>query len=490
ADKTGPSGQGALPGWIDYDSMFRSPNSAAAVVAVCLALISCSKQHDGPQALPEPLCRGCNVVLISMDTVRRDHLGAYGYTRNTSPNFDRLASRAVIFDDAVSQSAWTLPAHGSMMTGLYPGRLGVTHYPAQRRLPDLTPMLAEKFKRAGYATGGFTGGGFVSAHFGFSRGFDVYTSDGRRFEHNIDEAFTWLNENKRRRFFLFFHGYDAHRPYYSTATDKAAVGIAGTKGGPIKGYCTPENRKRPEDLEAIIALYDAAIHHGDQQVGRLLEALEKHGLMANTVVVITSDHGEEFFEHGNCDHVRSLYHETLSVPYVVYVPGLTPTGLHISDLVPASLSVASTLLDLVGIGHDMPGVSLEPMLHAKRGLFEAVYSETSSVVGNLGSRGETIAMTTKAYKLILYTEEHSEEAYDRIRDRDEQRILAKSSSAYLGRAALEAWHRSLTALPRPYSPPAAVGSSAHKSRPPVASKDEMELPKKLGENLRSLGYLD
>ena len=141
---------------------------AIAATLACLALVSCSK----PQA--DALCPGCNVVLVSLDTVRADHLGAYGYDRDTSPNFDRLAARSLVFDDAISQAAWTLPAHGSMMSGLYPDELGVTHYPALRRLPDVNPTLAERFSAAGYATAGFVGGGFVSKHFGFDRGFDEF----------------------------------------------------------------------------------------------------------------------------------------------------------------------------------------------------------------------------------------------------------------------------------------------------------------------------
>ncbi len=499
ADKTKRSGQAAALSWTNHDSMSRSPIRSAAALAVCLALLSCSKQ-DKRGAQREALCPGCNVVVISMDTVRSDHLGIYGYARSTSPNVDRLASQAAVFRNAVSQSAWTLPAHGSMMTGLYPGRLGVTHYPAKRLLPQSTAMLAEQFKRAGYATGGFTGGGFVSAHFGFSRGFDVYTSDGRRFEHNIDEAFSWLGENKQRRFFLFFHGYDAHRPYYSTAADRAAVGITKTKkdratartGPDNKGYCTRNNRDRPQNLETIVAHYDAAIHHGDHQVGRLLEELYRYGLMANTVVLITADHGEEFFEHGNCDHVRSLYREVISVPYILYVPGLSPSGLSIADLVPASLSVARTLLDLVGITTDMPGASLEPLLRGKRGLFRAVYSETSSIAGSLGSRGETVAMTTEAYKLIAYTEENSEEAYDRIRDPDERHILEKSSPGYLGRKSLGDWHRSIIPLPRSRSRARADGADkpAANASGSAPVRPQMEMPEELRENLRSLGYLD
>jgi arylsulfatase A-like enzyme len=317
----------------------------------------------------EGACPNCNVILISLDTVRADHLGAYGNDKAVSPNFDRLAKKSVLFERAISQTAWTLPGHGSMMTGLYPKRLGVEHYPPTRRLPDV-PMLAEQFKTAGYATAAFTGGGFVSDHWGFDRGFDVYSSDGRRFEHNIDEAMSWLRANSERKFFLFLHGYDAHRPYYSSAEDKKAVGLGTKRAKELSGFCGRENRKAPPpaQLETIKKFYDASIHHGDVAFGQYLDTFEELGLMDNTVILVTSDHGEEFFEHGNCDHVRFLYQEVVGVPYLIYVPGMTPGGDRTNEIVPASISVAPTLLELAGIEHNMPGASVVPVLNGERGV--------------------------------------------------------------------------------------------------------------------------
>jgi arylsulfatase A-like enzyme len=168
----------------------------------------------------------------------------------------------------------------------------------------------------------------VSSHFGFDRGFETYTSGGRRFEHNIDEALTWLEQNKNRRFFLFFHGYDAHRPYYSHPMDKEAIGLRGKGQVEKRNFCNRSRRDRPSavELATILGFYDASIHMGDRIVGRLLDALQKKGLMKNTVILLTADHGEEFFDHGNCDHVRFVYREIVHVPLIVYVPGLTPDG--------------------------------------------------------------------------------------------------------------------------------------------------------------------
>ena len=428
--------------------MFKFLSHSLASVVVCLALAACSK-HPNPDTDLQALCPGCNVILISMDTVRADHVGAYGYSqRPTTPNLDAFAAQAAVFEHAVSQSSWTLPAHGAMMTGLYPGRLGVTHYPAQRRLPNDVPMLAEVLRRAGYATAGFTGGGFVSRHFGFDRGFDTYASEGRRFEHNIDEALGWLVQNEKRKFFLFLHGYDAHRPYFSHQVDKQAVGVR-PQTAAKKGFCDNRHRERPSDrqLKAILGYYDASIRMGDRFVGRVLDLVRERGLMDNTVILITADHGEEFFDHGNCDHVRFLYQEIVHVPYLLHVPRATEKGRRIPDVVPASISVAQTLLDAVGVEHDMPGVSLIPLVKGKNDLFGAVFSEADSEIGALGSRGATIAMTGGRYKLISYLEEGSDEGYDLIEDPLETKLLPESGDVYALRTTLRAWHAATDKMP-------------------------------------------
>lgn len=421
--------------------MFKFLLRAFASVVVCLALASCSK-HPNAKTDLRALCPGCNVILISMDTVRADHVGAYGYSqRPTTPNLDAFATHAAVFEHAVSQSSWTLPAHGAMMTGLYPGRLGVTHYPAQRRIPEDVPMLAEVMGRSGYATAGFTGGGFVSRHFGFDRGFETYASDGRRFEHNIDEALAWLIQNEKRKFFLFLHGYDAHRPYFSHQADKRAVGVH-AQGAEKKRFCEKGRNDRPSEreLKSILGYYDASIRMGDRVVGRVLDLVRERGLMDNTVILVTSDHGEEFFDHGNCDHVRFLYHEIIHVPYILHVPRATEKGRRIPDVVPASISVARTLLEAVGVENDMPGASLIPLVKGKSDLFGAVFSEADSEIGALGSRGATIAMTGGRYKLISYLEEGNDEGYDLIDDPRERKVLPESRDVYAQRPTLRAWH--------------------------------------------------
>jgi arylsulfatase A-like enzyme len=464
-------------------------------VAVCLALAACSKPLR-----EEALCAKCNVILISMDTVRADRLGVYGHTRPTSPNVDRLAASSVVFENAISQTAWTLPGHGAMMTGLYPTRLGVTAYPAKRGLPKVR-MLAEEFRRAGYATGAFTGGGFVAAHFGFSRGFDIYSSDGRRFEHNIDEALAWLRQHKQRRFFLFLHGYDAHRPYYSQPEDKKVVGLTGARSAEQRKFCTKDRREKPADIDVISQYYDAAIHHGDATVGRFLDELEALGLAEHTVVLLTSDHGEEFYEHGNCDHVRFLYREIVNVPYIVYVPALASEPRRVSDVVPASISVARTLLEIAGVRNDMPGVSLAPILRGEPSPVRTVFSETDSIPGSNGSRGATIAMTNAKHRLISYLDEGTDEGYDAVADRAERFVLPEANPVYQLRSTLRAWSSSLVlgdtrtwkrALNALGVSPGTDEPESPRQAPRVSddAPDDGELPPGIRKQLESLGYLD
>lgn len=422
--------------------------SAVVLTAFALALLYLRLPESGARA-DRPLCDQCNVILISFDTVRADHLGTYGYDRPTSPNVDALAAKSIVFERAISQAPWTLPAHGAMLSGLYPSRLGVLRYPATRALPDKNPVLPEMFRAAGYATAGFTGGGFVSGHYGFDRGFDIYKTRGRRYEHNLDDAIDWIQEHKKDKFFLFFHGYDAHRPYYSKPADKAAMGLAKDEQEDQGRYCLSDDRAKPDDerLQKIIRYYDSAIHHGDRAIGVLLDTLERMHLMDDTVILLTSDHGEEFFEHGNCDHVRFLYEESVHVPYMVYFPKADPRRL--SGQIPASISVARTLLDIVGIDHAMPGVSLAPVIQGRSRGFPVVYSEAESTAGVLGSRGKSTSMSKEKLKLISYTEEGTDEAYNLEEDPGEQTPLPERSVAYLFRQTMRAWSASLKPLPRP-----------------------------------------
>ena len=436
--------------------------------AVAFAVVTAGCDAVARRSPALPLCEGCNVVLISLDTLRADHVGAYGYPRPTTPNIDRLAARSVLFEDAISQSAWTRPAHASMLTGLYPAEHGILSVARGLALARDKPTLATQLARAGYATAAFTGGGNMSAHFNFDIGFDEYSSPGRRVVDSLDEIERWLDERGREPFFLFVHGFDPHRPYRSDPEDREALGITAPK--PAKGMqhaC--RDARAMSDLAPFVDEYDAAIRRGDRAVGRLLAMLERLESPRRTIVVLTSDHGEEFFDHGDCFHIQTLYREIVHVPLIVHVPGVP--SRRVAEIVPASVAIAPTVLDLVGVGpRRRDGPSLAGIVEGRRRPgFEYVVSETairyrSKVVGRVR------ALTGEHDKLIHWVAENRTEYFDRARDPLERHALASPARSRALLHHLDLW------------------LAAHPPRPEVVLA--RPLPVALKRELRAMGYVD
>jgi len=441
---------------------------SALLIGVIAAALLGSGCDATAKRVRTDLCLHCNVVLVSFDTLRADHTGFHGYRRPTTPNLDRLAERAVVFENAISQSAWTRPAHASMFTGLYPSEHGMIAVGRNVALDPRQPMLAGVLRANGYATAAFTGGGNMSAHFGFDAGFDDFRSPGRRFENSLADVETWLDSVGERPFFLFVHGYDAHRPYRSLPGDHAAVGVSSTAPAVgMKRAC--RTGRSPADVAAHIDEYDAAIHRGDRAIGRLLESLARRGRMDDTVVVITSDHGEEFLEHGGCFHIRSLHREIVHVPLLYYVPGVDPG--RVAALVPASVSIAPTILDLVGVGRRLrEGPSLAPFVGGRKTPdFDYVVSET--FVRYRGGRyGHVRALTGEREKVIRRTLDGREEYYDLTSDPGEIRPERQSSRARPLLRHLDLW------------------LAAHPPRDALIAAGRM--PVRLRSELRALGYVE
>jgi arylsulfatase A-like enzyme len=414
------------------------------------------------------LCLRCNIVLVSVDTLRADHTGFHGYQRPTTPNMDGLAGRAVVFENAISQSAWTRPAHASMFTGLYPSEHGMIAVGRNVALDPRQPMIASVLRANGYATAAFTGGGNMSAHFGFDAGFDEFRSPGRRFENSLADLETWLDSVGERPFFLFVHGYDAHRPYRPLPVDRKAVGVSPTPPTiGMKRAC--RTGRSPVDVADHLGEYDAAIHRGDRAIGRLLEALEQRGRMDDTVVVVTSDHGEEFLEHGGCFHIRSLHREIVHVPLVYYVPGVDPA--RVPALVPASVSIAPTILDIVGVGKRLrEGPSLAPYIDGRKTPdFDYVVSETFARYRG-GRYGHVRSLTGERDKVIRRTLDGREEYYDLASDPGETRPERQSPSARPLLRHLDLW------------------LAAHPPRDALITAERM--PIRLRDELLALGYVE
>ena len=314
-------------------------------------------------AVPELLGRGGsrshpNLLLISLDTLRADALGCYGQSAPVSPNLDRLAETGVRFERVYSPASYTLPSHATMMSGQHPllhGALESTDRLSVRR----SPLLARRLQDTGACTAAFTGGGFVHPSFGFGQGFDSYDVRDpggvpHRFVAEADGAgdpmapvLEWLDRHQDQSWFLFVHTYLIHNfvadPEFYDGLPAAAVAAEGRDAAQLW-------RDAEEDLDEVAASelhrrYLATVAQADRRiVGTLLQRLQEHGLSSDTVVVVTSDHGEEFLEHGALGHGRFLWEESVRVPWLLNAPGLEPQTVEgLASLEDVSVTVASVL---------------------------------------------------------------------------------------------------------------------------------------------------
>ncbi len=315
----------------------------AAVLAAAAALggQACDSSHPVPHS----------VVLVSLDTLRADHLGAYGYPRETSPNVDALAASGVLFERAITQASSTLPAHRSLFRSRDASRAGSG------------ATLAEVLGANGFRTAAFTGGGNVSAAFGFGRGFERYVEDPRGLGEAFDDVEIWLRGHADERFLLFVHTYDIHLPYDPPPPydERFAADYAGSIAGNRTRELLRKLRRHgeyarfegrvdldDEDRRKIVALYDGGIAYTDTFVGRLLLLLRELDLDDRTAIVVFSDHGEEFWEHGSVLHSHTLFQELVHVPLIFALPGKWRAGTRIDTTV-RLMDVAPTVLELLGL---------------------------------------------------------------------------------------------------------------------------------------------
>lgn len=344
----------------------RPPAERTVLLLVCLALFyGCGSE---PPARNRP-----NVLLLSVDTLRADHLGAYGYTPPTSPNIDAFAAGGILFERVSAQAPSTLLSHTALFTSQIPQHHGASHI---RNLPlsaaalTLTEVLAAE----GYQAASFNSGGQLDNIFGLDQGFETYEEGPDAFAFSLGRTREWLAERERRGekrpFFLFLHTYEVHHPYTPNAEDLALFAknysgslppeISVARLGSINGS---RRRLDAEDLGFIIATYDAEIRAVDRGFGELLALLRQRNLLEDTVLVLTSDHGEEFGEHGWVGwHSHTLYEELLLVPLIFRLPGERFAGTRATQRV-RSIDIAPTLLDLLGIPSpaSFDGRSLVPL---------------------------------------------------------------------------------------------------------------------------------
>lgn len=323
-----------------------------------------------PRLLVPPREERPNLVIVSLDTLRADRLGVAGNTRGLSPRLDELAARGTTFLSAYANAPYTLPSHTTLFSGLLPPTHGVETY--RDRIPSAAPWLPAALAERGYDTAAFTAGGYVAASFGFGRGFDLYCEidplgdqytpgyarhswsfpDGR--VGALGEALDWLATREGRPGFLFLHTYFAHE--YLPPPDLAErFGLVGEGEPPLSfeakerfgGLHVAEHGLAPDDERRLVDAYDATVLGVDRMVGALLDTLQQAGLTEDTIVVVTSDHGEELLEHGGTGHGLTLHEEVLRVPLIVRVPGRAE-GARVRKRV-ALVDLAPTLRELLGL---------------------------------------------------------------------------------------------------------------------------------------------
>jgi arylsulfatase len=321
---------------------------------------------------PAPASDVPSVVLVSIDTLRADHLGLHGYPRDTSPFLDRWARSATVFERAYSPCPWTLPAHMTLLTGLYPPQHGVTA--GDLALADEIPLLAERLDAAGFRTVGLYHPVWVHERHGFARGFDVFRphADAAQAEEHLREELDELDP--ARPFFLFLHLFDVHvgpfRPgEHSIYPSPEPFQELFMPGATAKLPLVPQmlDPHDPLQREALAALYDGGIRHVDAVLGRCFGELERRGLLADGLVVVTADHGENLMERGRNSGHGHFWNEGIQVPLIVRHPAGLGAGervvenVHLGDVVP-------TVLDVLGLPPDprLPGLSLFGALPAER----------------------------------------------------------------------------------------------------------------------------
>jgi arylsulfatase A-like enzyme/Tfp pilus assembly protein PilF len=414
---------------------------AALMIVLAGAIVwACRSRGGSASVFPD-----APAVLISIDTLRADHLPLYGYGAGSTPNLDRLGREGIVFDDLYSHCPLTLPAHASMLTGLLPPHHGVRDNIGFRLAPEHA-TLATRFRAAGLHTGAAVSAYVLRATTGIAQGFEFYddaieVEGGTESIGNLQrdgaiavEALTrWIGAQKGARFFAFLHLYEPHSPY------------------------TPPPRYRGHALP-----YDGEVAYADELVGRLVGALEAGGLFDRAIIAVTSDHGEGLGDHGEAEHGIFLYREAVHVPLILRLPRGAAGGTRVAGTV-AQADLAATLLDLAGLKADgLDGVSLRGALSGA-GSGHPVYSETFYPRYHLGW-SELFAATDGRYR---YVRAPRPELFDLSNDKGEQRSLVTERASVA--AAMNLWLEQR-------------GAGAAASAPEAVPSD-------VREKLQALGYV-
>jgi arylsulfatase A-like enzyme len=467
--------------------------AAALATAAALFLRSGAPTSADPPAHAAASlgCRGCNLLLVVLDAARADHFGVYGYARPTTPSFDALAAEAVVFDRAFSNASFTRPAIASLFSGQPPGWHGVLQL--GHLLPGEVTTLAEALAAHGYRTAAFTENPLIDRAYGYGQGFEVFRRlhggeparmadaakrvdelDLSNSREHVGEMLAWVPGPKSEGpFFLYAHFLRPHNPYH--ALPEHVGRFTGAYTGPLTGrteQLTAINAGRirvgAEDLAHLIDLYDENLLSADSLLGALVDGLRAKGLIDSTIVVVFSDHGEAFLEHGTVLHGLQVYREDLRVPLLVRFPSamaIPPQrreeAVQLSDLMP-------TLLGALGIPGNArpPGRNLMPLFSG-----HATPAARSALVSH-GITATSLQEGDLKYIRLELGDDAKDLLFDLANDPGELHDLAPDRADHAAR--MRAGLAEALASQRAGAPPSST----------EATGDEFR------EHLRVLGYLD
>jgi len=459
-----------------------------------MLLIACSQvgcRDAGKPSADKP----CNLVLITLDTLRPDHLGCYGYAPAQTPNLDGFAASSLRFDFAITPSNNTLPSHAAMLIGKYPQHFGVPRN--SFKVPPEHETLATILKARGYATAAFVSASVLESKMGLHRGFDVYDEafdtqeldqSQRRASATTPAVVSWLKQRTDQPFFLWAHYFDAHYPYtppppfdklyepeYQGPADGSIEFLCSISG--VKGF--PKRPTTPDDYRKLIGLYDGEIAFLDKHLGPVFEILNQPRHRERTMVIVVADHGESLTEHGYYfDHGEYAYQPSMHVPMMMRLPG------HDSSRIPARSGEPVETIDLfptalarlgVPVPTDIDGVDLTPLFEGGAGWSRKLCLGESSrpweverMGGNVWPNlGKSQFVIDYPWKLILTPYKRQSEIYRLDTDPGELRNLAARYIDLGNRLAvqLQRWRET--------------------ARPVFTAQDIENM-----RRLRSLGYID
>jgi arylsulfatase A-like enzyme len=461
---------------------------AALSLGLLLAATGCRKAADRPP----------NIVVVLVDTLRADYLGTYGFEGAISPNLDRLAAESVVYENCIAQSPWTKPSVASLFTSLYPQVHGLTnhegkywgaHSEARRTgiLPEDAVTLAEGLSAAGYVTAGFVSNPWVKADYGFAQGFNRYDESATVAWDDADSlignALEWIEAlPEEQPFFVYLHFMDVHAPYdapqedYDALIDSASLGRTQAlqeKQRPERKWQNIERRAAwaSEEMRSTReywrARYGSGVRAMDRRMGQLLEFLRLEPQAKQTLLVVTSDHGEELFEHHGWSHGQSLYEHQLRVPLMIRPPGDAEGGIRVQRVVEL-IDLMPTLLDAAG------AAPVERAQGRPLGGGEQVDLEERVAFATATQRSPGLfAVRTSQYKLLHNIDNGRTMLFDLHSDPAERLNIALREP--------ETTERLKALLTAHLTESLSAGT---------LDKVTTEMPAELQERLKALGYLD